>query len=295
MEKLLLIPERDRYSTTAGPATVMVPTAGGRSRTRRDQLGAPTTVSVQWVCSYGEYAYLGAFYRELINHGSDAFLIDLPVWSSVPAEQTANFKPGGPQLDGVSGLAYAVSATLEVKTPNRSAFTDYDRVTAKEPNLDGLPVMGLIPSASGYGVQRGATVIQTQPGMGPSAFRLAQRNTPSLLNVSWNVGPADFDYLCAFYFTATAEGSLPFIMPAIHDYPDPQLFRALIVPGSFGLGGIKGLTYSVSAQVEVVPVVDAALDEMLLWLYATYGEEWPEIFGDLAHLVNVTMPGVMDG
>jgi hypothetical protein len=291
LSKLGLPPESGRYTATAGAAVLAGQAAGGLSRARRDQLGAPLTVAAEWLCSVGEYAYLGAFYRSLIGNGESAFLIDLIAGYAVPLECEAIFLPGSPQLSGVSGLAHQCSATMEVKAPARDAIADAALVASYAAAVGGLPVMALTPSMNGYGVRRGATVIRTQPGLGPSAIREDRYNTVSIVSAGWNVGPADFNYLNAFYFTATAEGALPFLIEAVADHPDARQLKARFVPGSFATRGVSGLTYSISANVEIVPVLSPDYDAGALAAYADLGGDWPDSLVDLERLVNIDMPG----
>jgi hypothetical protein len=247
-------------------------------------------VNVGWEASTGEFAYLGAFYRSAINHGSEPFLIDLYAGSAMPMECEARFLPGGITLTGVSGLNHSCSAQLEVVTPPRDPVADIALVEARVASVGGLPVMALTPSLSGYAVQRGDTLLMSRPGMGPSATRLDRYNTPSVMSVEWNVGPADFDYLMAFYFTAVAEGALPFLIDSVLDHPDVRRLRAKVLPGSMSVRGVKGLTYSVSASVEVVPILSSDYDASVLALFEEMGEEWPDVLDLLERLVNVDMP-----
>lgn len=291
LPKLLISPEASRYSASCGAATIGAQLLGGKSRVRLDQLGAPIMAVVAWDLSVGEFAYLGAFYRSVINHGSEPFLIDLIAGYATPVECEAKFTPGGFSLDGVSGLTHSCSATLEVKTPARNAAADAALVTGRAAPVGGLPVMALTPSVSGYSVARGDTLVSSRPGQGPSAIRLDKFNTPSRLTVAWNVGPADFNYLMAFYFTSIAEGALPFLIDALVDHPDVRQLKALVQPGTFSLTGIKGMTYSVKAEVEVVPVLSPDFDAGVLALFEEVGEDYLDVLDLLDRLVNEDMPG----
>lgn len=290
LPKLALAPEKTSYSVATGQAVAVQAVAGGLSRNRLDQLGAPLTINVQWLASVGEFAYLGAFYRTQIAHGSAPFLIDLISGYSVPSEHTANFVPGSFTLAGVSGLGHQCQAQLEVVTLDRDPVFDMALVNGRAAAVGGLPVMALTPSLDGYAVQRGPSVLRSQPGFGPSAFRLDRFNTASRMTVGWNVGPADFDYLMAFYYTAIAEGALPFRIESVLDHPDPRQLKAKLVPGSFGLGSIKGMTFSVRADIDVQPVTSPDYDSGVLTAYDAFGEDWVADLGLLERLVNVDMP-----
>jgi hypothetical protein len=290
LPKLDLAPEKARYGAQAGAAVARQPVLGGHARTRLDQLGAPLAVKASWMLNRAEFAYLGAFYRQLIDHGSAPFLIDLLAGQAVPIECEAKFVPGSFSLNGVSGETHSCDASLEVVAPARDAGADAALVSARAAPIGGLPVMALTPSTSGYSVSRGDTVLSARPGMGPSAQRLDYFNTPSTLAVHWNVGPADFNYLCAFYWTAIREGALPFLIEAVLDHPDPRQLAAKMIPGSFALSGLSGMTYSVDAQVDVVPILSADYDAEVLMLWDELGADWEDWMIDLARLVNVEMP-----
>lgn len=288
LPKLDLAPESTRFSAACGSAILRAAVAGGRSRGRLDQLGAPFTVNCQWQCTVGEFAYLGAFYRSLINHGSEPFLIDLPIGYAMPAEQEAKFLPGSFNLSSISGATHFCSASLEVKAPVRNAVEDAALVAARAAAVGGLPVMAITPSLESYGVQRGQTMRRFEPGMGPSVQRLDRFNTASVMTVAWNTNPAGFDYLSAFYFTAVREGALPFLIESVHDHPDPRWLNAVML--NFSLESINGLTYSARSDVEVVPIASPDYDGTVLTLHDEFGDEWPDFLLDLDRLVNVDMP-----
>lgn len=292
LPKLLLVPESTRYSASFGPAAIGSPTSGGRRRGRLDQLGAPVMVSVEWQTTFEGFGYLAAFYRTLITYGSDPFLIDLPLANAYPAEQEARFLPGSFALTSISGVLHVCNASLEVVTPARDAVADAALIAARGPLVGGLRQLGLTPSLNGYSVQRGDTLVRSQPGMGPSAIRLDRYNTPSRVSVSWNVGPADYNYLVAFYFTAIREGALPFLLDVVLDDPEVRQLEAVLIPGSFVLEGIDGLTYHVRAEAEVTPIRLSEFDALMIEMFDAEGEDWGDMLLDLDHLVTITMPGV---
>lgn len=289
LPKLALLPEDSRYSAAPGAAVRRAAVPGGRGRHRLDQIGAPTMVDVTFSLDRDEYLYLGAFYRRRSINGSRPFLMDLVLDAALPTEQVVQFMPGSPKLSNVSGERHIVSATLEVATPARNKAADLALVAARAAPVDGLPVMALTPSSDGYGVERGETVIRSRDGQGPGRFRLDYPNTGSLLAIVWHVGPADYEYLLAFYFSTIAEGALPFRIEAVHDHPDARQLKAMLVPGSFSLEGVRGLRYTIRAQVEVVPIASPDEDEITLM---NYEETDPEtaLAISLAHVVNITMP-----
>lgn len=287
LPKLDLAPEQSQYAALMGPAVARASVRGGHARRRLDQLGAPLQVTLMWAVTQGEFAYLGAFFRQLIANGSQPFLIDLVVEQPWPTEQTAQLIPGSFQLTGVAGELYSCSATVEVVTPARDAVADAALVAARAAPVGGLPLMALTPSVTNYVVQRGETLLRSQPGFGPSWFRLTEFNTPSAVTVEWHVGDiADVAYLLAFYFTAIREGALPFVIETVHDHPDPRQLQATLVPGSFGLASMIGKTYVFRASVEVVPITSPDYDQQVFDLRDyTGGNDWMGLLEELATLV----------
>jgi hypothetical protein len=72
-------------------------------------------------------------------------------------------------------------------------------------------------------------------------------------------------------------GAIP---PGVHS------FRQLL-PGTFGLGGTQGLSYTYRAQLEVVPMPpNPDADQSYLAIYSGYGDEGPDVLNLLSVLVN---------
>lgn len=117
MAKLLLQPERNGYSATQGEESLRVQLDGGLGRTRRDILDAAWQVQLTFICDEEEYNYLMAFYREAAGHGALEFTIDLYTKDATLRTCNAKFMPGGPRLASQSGLAYTVTADIEVIPP----------------------------------------------------------------------------------------------------------------------------------------------------------------------------------
>lgn len=122
---------QEGFSATLGAETVAVQLEGGKSRTRRVQLGAAALVNVQWFCTASQYDYLMAFYRARAGHGSLSFTLDLILDRASAAEYSAKFVPGTLGLE-VNGTAYIVSAQLEVIPLPENTAADLGRVLYRE-------------------------------------------------------------------------------------------------------------------------------------------------------------------
>lgn len=124
LPKLML--DIDASAYTFGPANevISIQVQGGPSSLRPDMIGAPASLSVQWVLSAVEYNYLMAFWRLSTANGSLPFTVDLIGDYHDVREFECKFMPGTLQLTGVNGDAYSVTATLEIKQLATDAVAD---------------------------------------------------------------------------------------------------------------------------------------------------------------------------
>lgn len=123
--KLLVEPESDSYNIDFGQEFIRVELDGGRGRSRRDIIGASNTVNMTFVLDPTEYNYFMAFYRTQTQFGSEPFEMDLIIGSSTQVTCTCSFKET-PKLSAQEGLAYTVSAVIEVQTPYDEDLEDDD-------------------------------------------------------------------------------------------------------------------------------------------------------------------------
>ena len=154
----------------------------------------------------------------------------------------------------------------------------------------------LVPSQAGYGVGLGNEVLVAQLSGGPSRTRSDFLGAVASASVSWTLGPDAFDYLQAFYRTATRNAAEPFLLDMVLDGALLREYQVKFVPGSYQIVGVQGLTTTVQASLEVRPApVDHADDEALLDLFEDYGDELDDTLFGIAELVNVTMPSAIPG
>lgn len=114
MVKCIVSPTQAGYSMQRGAETLRVELDGGAGRYRLDVSGAPSRVTVQWICSDEEYFYLSALYRSNTISGSEPFTIDLILDQREVQEFTVNWIPNGPSLQAYEYPYCYVSAELEV-------------------------------------------------------------------------------------------------------------------------------------------------------------------------------------
>tara|TARA_Y100001973_G_C5206110_1_gene341641 strand:+ start:471 stop:947 length:477 start_codon:yes stop_codon:yes gene_type:complete len=154
--------------------------------------------------------------------------------------------------------------------------------------------MTIPPDQSGYSVTDGNEVVATKLDGGASRYRRDILGATSTVTVQWSVGPDVYRYLRAFYKTATANGSSPFLIDLLLDEPSLTEHKAYFVPGSMRLQSQKGLQYVVAAQLEVTPdLPDTAYDEAIVLMYEEYGTDAPAFLNQLEQLANVDLPGAL--
>jgi len=130
--KFLLTPENSSYSVEKSiEETMRAQLEGGAGRYRADILGASNLVNCSWILDGTQFTYFEAFYRSVAGNGALPFTIDLIINDAELREYTARFVPKTKKLTAQKGLAYYVSAQLEV---NDDTNPGIDLVTVLEYN-----------------------------------------------------------------------------------------------------------------------------------------------------------------
>lgn len=147
------------------------------------------------------------------------------------------------------------------------------------------------PNKEGYGVTDGSEVIGVKLDGGASRYRRDVVGSTSRVTVQWSLNPSSYRYIRAFFRTATANGSSPFLIDLLMDEPALTEHTAHFVPDSMQLTNVRGNTYTVSAELEIKPLpADEEYDTALVMLYEEYGLVAPYFINQLEHLVNVQLP-----
>lgn len=118
MEKFPFVPENSSYTVNYDSGVISTKLRGGSARYRRDVLGTNAIINANWIFNPQEFKYAKAFYDYIALKGAVPFLIDLIVDDDVLTEHTAHFIPNSFKLTSQKGLAFFVSATLDVKQNN---------------------------------------------------------------------------------------------------------------------------------------------------------------------------------
>lgn len=154
------------------------------------------------------------------------------------------------------------------------------------------------PENSAYSVTDGKEVVSTQLDGGAARYRRDILGATSTVNVSWVLGTNEYKYVRSFFRALTLKGSKPFLIDLILDEPTLTEHKVYFIPGSMQLTAQKGLTYWVSAQLEVVPAeIDYEAEAAFVALFAEYGESWQTDFPIFENQFNIeinsTLPGIL--
>lgn len=125
-----------------------------------------------------------------------------------------------------------------------------------------LPTLLLPPDQSGYAAKFGHTVVSTALDGGASRYRADQQGASFTVDVHWTLDKRNYEYICAFYRTAIAFGSQPFLLPLYLDSTDLLVpYTVHFVPDTFGLISQTGQTFVVGATLEVLPDPSKYVDD----------------------------------
>jgi hypothetical protein len=156
----------------------------------------------------------------------------------------------------------------------------------------GLPILTLTPTSSGYTSKDVASTLSVQYDGGAGLYRSGKAGNPNIVGVTWNLGPADYRTLTAFYNTILNNGTKSFLINLIIDsvYTVQTQHTVKFVPQTFKLNSVQGHTYQVSAELEVIPIQLAA------WEYSQVinGKDVTQAVCDaITHLATVALPAYL--
>lgn len=123
MYKLDIPPDSDGYTVEHPELIEQTKLVGGYSRYRRTKLGSTYKVTVKWKLDRAEYDKLMNFYYGVTNAGLYPFYMDLILEQNQLKQCVARFVPHTLRTVEQRGLAYVVTAELDV-------MPDYKRLEA---------------------------------------------------------------------------------------------------------------------------------------------------------------------
>lgn len=147
--------------------------------------------------------------------------------------------------------------------------------------------LGICVQQSGYSAKLGDDTDMINLGGGLGRTYIATKRNAHNVNVNWVLTELQFQSLMAFWRLYQYSPD-PFLIDLIIDSPELEEFQALFIPNTFNLDEKNGLTFKVSAQLQVKKLKrDLNMDEIIV------------IGGDLSwvneldELVNVALPNAL--
>jgi len=107
-------PEQDGYRLRRGKEFVSIRLDGGRSRVRRDILGASHIATCTFVCTPEEYTALTGFLRETVRSRTELFRLPLLIDAPVAVNHLCCVLDDPEELARTRGYSHTVQVTLEV-------------------------------------------------------------------------------------------------------------------------------------------------------------------------------------
>ncbi|MEC7118980.1 MAG: hypothetical protein VXW65_03625 [Pseudomonadota bacterium] len=133
LDYLDLIPQQAAYSAAYGVNTLSDKQQLGTTYLRSAESKTPSMVNIGLVLNGADYDYLMAFYR-VWRYRCRPFYVSLKLDDGVLTKYKCHFMPKSVRLDNKSGMAYTVSATLEVLSNPDDADADLSLIVARNPD-----------------------------------------------------------------------------------------------------------------------------------------------------------------
>lgn len=143
-----------------------------------------------------------------------------------------------------------------------------------------LQKLALPPEQASYSVSATEDILTVKLRGGLSRSRKDAINSACIINCTWRLNVGDYQYFRAFFNTATQKGLLPFLIDLLLEQPYLEEYEARFIPDTVTMSEPLGLSRLCSAQLEVIPVVDTEMDEILILIYGT------DILNYIEHFAN---------
>ena len=149
------------------------------------------------------------------------------------------------------------------------------------------------PDQASYAVTDGTEVIRVQLQGGAGRYRRDILNSSRTVNVTWTLSPNEYKYIRSFYKVSVYDTSAPFLIDLYLDEPTLTEHQARFLPGTMQLQSQSGLTFVVTAQLEVTPLpFDYSADADYIGIYNEFGESFMYWLDRLDVIVNTDLPQV---
>ena len=108
------------------------------------------------------------------------------------------------------------------------------------------------PDQTGYVLTEGKEILSVALAGGPSRYRRDTVGASCKLQALWILDPNEFETLRSFYKSTRYNNAAWFDADLLVDQPYISSYKASFIPGSFQLKSQYGLTYEVTADLEVI-------------------------------------------
>lgn len=147
-----------------------------------------------------------------------------------------------------------------------------------------LPKLPFIPEKSSYIYNVNRDVVSVELDGGLPRKRRDIAGSASRVECTWFLLPHQYQYFMALYRFELKRGALPFLVDLLIEQPYLEEMKASFVADSLSMKQI-GLSFEVSAELEVVPVSDDDFDEIVTLFYDDNNAENP-LWNQLEQLSN---------
>ena len=113
--------------------------------------------------------------------------------------------------------------------------------------------LNIPPDRASYSAKQENGIISVKLEGGVSRYRKDLEGVSKIVNVRWFVRDDGYDYLWAFYDTATNSGALPFLIDLILENSNMTEYEAYFST-PLSLSSQSGDSYTLSSKLEVKPL-----------------------------------------
>lgn len=134
-----------------------------------------------------------------------------------------------------------------------------------------LPKLDLLPEKATYQYNINRDVVSTQLEGGLSRRRRDIAGSSSVIKCSWFLQPFQYQYFMSFYHFSVKRGANNFRIDLLLEQPYLEEMVASFIEESISMKQI-GLSYEVTADLEVVPIQIDDMAELVVLLYTPEGD-----------------------
>lgn len=110
------------------------------------------------------------------------------------------------------------------------------------------------PEQEGYSANHTSPFVYVKLNGGKARVRADVLNEVSIVSCSFKLDQGDYNQFMDDYRNQMGEGSLPFLMDLVLDFPLTTQYRVQMIPDTFKTNQVSGISYVVSFQVEAEQV-----------------------------------------